>query len=773
MNKVGGDIVANSWPRGQNERLKAGLREQRTNSVLDVLRGWATELLLSSASAMSLAPGAALVPASVSLLDLSAESALVRGLSLVSQAPAEALAGASRTPCPGESSSSGRKVSPYSLDISDKLFCSACDQPFQNHQEQREHYKLDWHRFNLKQRLRNKPLLSASDFEKQSSTGDLSSISGSEDSDSSSEEDLLALDEGKAEFEKPNRPRGFYPHRVLFKNDQGQFLYAYRCVLGPHQVPPEKAELLLKNLQSGGPRYYVVLMAASGHFAGAIFQGREVMSHKTFHRYTVRAKRGTAQGLQDAQGRASRSAGANLRRYNEAMLYKDVRDLLAGPTWAKALDEAETILLRAPRSGRSLFFGGQGAPLQRDDPRLWDIPLNTRRPTFGELQRVLHKLTTLQVYDEDPQEMVRFHSPETHWKPMREEKKRATKKEKTKVPRDENKAPGQDEESLKQGSESQEEDGSQVDLELVELTLGTLDLREFEVLPKRRRRKKKKERSQEQRCGTPVTLLQQPQDEQFSQPDQEVPTPLDSLVDEAQAPDQPKPWDLLLSACRAGEVETLKLQLCTEPVDPAVMSLLNAPLGSGGFTLLHAAAAAGRGLVVRLLLEAGADPTVQDSRARPPYTVAADKATRNEFRRFMEKNLDAYDYNKARVPGPLTQEMEARQATRKEQKAARRQQREQQRQKQREQEELEREEQRRFAALSDREKRALAAERRLAAQLGAPRPPVPDSAVVNAGRCWSCGVSLQGLIPFHYLDFSFCSTRCLRDHRSKAGRLSS
>lgn len=68
------------------------------------------------------------------------------------------------------------------------------------------------------------------------SSGDLSSISGSEDSDSSSKEDLPTLDEGRAEFEKPNRPRGFYPHRVLFKNAQGQFLYAYRCVLGPRQA---------------------------------------------------------------------------------------------------------------------------------------------------------------------------------------------------------------------------------------------------------------------------------------------------------------------------------------------------------------------------------------------------------------------------------------------------------------------------------------------------------------------------------------------------------
>lgn len=206
------------------------------------------ELFLPSvSSAMSPAPRAAPAPASVSLLSLNGEAPLIRGLSLVSQAPGEALAWAPRTSCPEENTSSGKKVSPYSLDISEKLFCSACDQIFQNHQEQREHYKLDWHRFNLKQRLKNKPLLSASDFEQQSSTGDLSSISGSDDSDSSSEEDLLPLDEGRAESEKPNRPPGFYPHRVLFKNAQGQFLYAYRCVLGPHQASNSPDCLLTPN----------------------------------------------------------------------------------------------------------------------------------------------------------------------------------------------------------------------------------------------------------------------------------------------------------------------------------------------------------------------------------------------------------------------------------------------------------------------------------------------------------------------------------------------
>ncbi|KAB1279402.1 Ankyrin repeat and zinc finger domain-containing protein 1 [Camelus dromedarius] len=652
---------------------------------------------------MSPAPAAAQASVSVSLFDLNADAPILQGLRLVSHAPGEALSQALQTSCPG----SGERISPERkplqgpLDISEKLFCSTCDQTFQNHQEQREHYKLDWHRFNLKQRLKDKPLLSALDFEKQSSTGDLSSISGSEDSDSAREDNLQIPDEERAEFEKPNRPRGFHRHRVLFQNAQGQFVYAYRCILGPRQVPLEEPELLLQSLQNRGPS--VVLMAAAGHFAGAVFQGREVLIHKTFHRYTVRAKQGTAQGLRDAQGRAPRSAGANLRRYNEATLYKDVRDLLAGPDWAKALEEARMILLRAPRSGRSLFFGGQEAPLQREDPRLWDIPLATRRPTFKELQRVLHKLTALHVH----------------------------------------------------GSESEGEDGSQVELELAELTLGTLDLREFEILPKRRRRKRNKEKNRDLEAGAHVPLPQQPQD------------------DEAKSPAQPELWDVLLVACRAGDMGMLKLQLAASPVDPGVLSLLSAPLGSGGFTLLHAAAAAGRGSVVRLLLEAGADPTVQDSRARPPYTVAADKSTRNEFRRFMEKNPDAYDYSKAQVPGPLTAEMEARHAARKrEQKAARRHQEEQQR-KQQEQEKREQEEQRRFAALSDREKRALAAERRLAAQLGAPTPQIPEPAIINVQRCWSCGTSLQGLIPFHYLDFSFCSTRCLRDHRCQAGKPSS
>lgn len=161
------------------------------------------------------------------------------------------------------------------------------------------------------------------------------------------------------------------------------------------------------------------------------------------------------------------------------------------------------------------------------------------------------------------------------------------------------------------GSGSEGEDSFDVELELVELTLATLDLREFDVLPKQKRRKRnKKERSRDLEAGALKTLPQQPLEDEASQSAQAHAAPLGPSLDEVKARGQPELWDLLLAACRAGDVGMLKLQLAASPVDPGVLSLLSAPLGSSGFTLLHAAAAAGRGSVVRLLLEAGADPTV-------------------------------------------------------------------------------------------------------------------------------------------------------------------
>ena len=52
------------------------------------------------------------------------------------------------------------------LAISVSKFCSTCSISFSNSSEHREHFKLDWHRFNLRRKLRNKPPLKEDEFEK-------------------------------------------------------------------------------------------------------------------------------------------------------------------------------------------------------------------------------------------------------------------------------------------------------------------------------------------------------------------------------------------------------------------------------------------------------------------------------------------------------------------------------------------------------------------------------------------------------------------------------
>lgn len=135
----------------------------------------------------------------------------------------------------------------------------------------------------------------------------------------------------------------------------------------------------------------------------------------------------------------------------------------------------------------------------------------------------------------------------------------------------------------------------------------------------------------------------------------------------------------------------------------------------------------------------------RDRQDRTPYCVSADKPTRNTFRKFMVDHPDKYDYSRAKVgacplpspsrgwgtpeqsaprplvplplaqwemltalcpqvPGPLTQEMEAKKLEKKRAQKAQRKQREQAQREERQRWEQEQGEKQRFAALSDREK---------------------------------------------------------------------
>ncbi|KAG7501965.1 ankyrin repeat and zinc finger domain-containing protein 1 isoform X1 [Solea senegalensis] len=658
-------------------------------------------------------------------------------------------------------------------EVSDKMVCSACRCPFINREEQMEHYKLDWHRFNLRQKLAGLSPITVEEFERKTGAGDMSSISGSE---SDSEEENS--DGGGASSNAPGTDIDGsietssmtcrVSSKVVFQNLGGQYLSVHRCIL------PGKANDELDAVSSlmalSRKTVWVILMTGGGHFAGAIFQGKEVLQHKTFHRYTVRAKRGTAQGLRDSQNRshAPKSAGAALRRHNEAALVKDIQDLLV--TWAEHLKEASAIFIRAPSYNKSIFFSGRAAPFDKKDPRISTLPFPTRRSTFREVQRVHEMLSTVRVYGRDTDMSAVFSPSKKVWK----------KTVKSVEPKNSDQEPEENPDS------SDKEEGGDIQLHMEELTLGTLDLREYEVCPPRhkRRRRRKKEGAKMQteelsntEAGEQEEVLQGATPAEDATQETQTKTKgkkkakskrqVEEAVDES--------WDYglrdgLFTACKTGDVDALSSLLelregTTESQEQLVtnnsnVTLLNKPIDSAGFTLLHVATAAAQKAVVRLLLDAGADPACRDNKGQSPYIVAPDKDTRNVFRKYMGENPDRYDYGKAQVPGPLTAEIESKKVEKKRAQKAVRKQREKEQKEEKKKEELEAEEKKRFASLSDREKRALAAEKRLAEQVAA-----SGVSISNIKRCWSCGESLLGKVPFQYLDYWFCTPRCVQAHR--------
>ncbi|XP_056144965.1 ankyrin repeat and zinc finger domain-containing protein 1 isoform X2 [Lampris incognitus] len=691
----------------------------------------------------------------------------------------------------GAEDDDGQRNGSLVRDVPDRMVCSACRCCFNSREEQMEHYKLDWHRFNLKQKLGGRQPVTVEEFERKTGTGDVSSLSGSESDSGGSDSDgdwdgkrrgLTHTDNGGSV------EGGLIPSRrsskVVFKNSEGQYLAVYRCVLQGKSDGEDDLVASLKTISN--KTVWVILMTGGGHFAGAVYQGKEVLQHKTFHRYTVRAKRGTAQGLRDAQNRshAPKSAGAALRRHNEAALAKEVQDLL--DSWADHLKMASAIFLRAPSYNKTIFLGGRAA-LDKKDPRIRTLPFATRRATFREVQRVHSLLSTVHVYEKDT-------AIATILSPSKKVLRKAPKPTAQPSPEQESAEADEHDDSGK------EEDGETL-LEIVEVTLGTLDLREYEIQPSRHKRRRRRKKDGNKMEREEVNTMER------NKPDEAVleATPTeDSLADK---PTKTKPtrmalskkmkhleeevdesWeyglrDALYTACKIGDVASLcrLLQLPQEadlregpeeqgsntslkqqpsPDGISPLTHLNKPIDSSGFTLLHVASAAGQGAVVKLLMDAGADPSYRDNKGQTPYIVAPEKDTRNVFRKYMGENPDKYDYSKAQVPGPLTAETESRKMEKKRaQKAAKRQREKEQKEEKRKQE-LEAEERKRFASLTDREKRALAAERRLAEKVA-----MTDISLSNIQRCWLCGDSLLGKIPFHYLDYSFCSPRCVQAHR--------
>ncbi|KAJ3865890.1 hypothetical protein EV359DRAFT_62791 [Lentinula novae-zelandiae] len=304
--------------------------------------------------------------------------------------------------------------------------CNIClGVSFADVDQQRIHFRSDWHRYNVKNRLNGGQPVSESDFNQLIDALE-DSLSGSESSDEEIDSDsghdavstLVDKQKPRKRSISPELSTRRGPRTAIswFHSSPSTQIGVYR-VLFPYDIPEDDHLQALKDLQEAksGGRSWAMFMVAGGHFAGAIVRvsnagkesevqskktkkpvsDMEVLRHKTFHRYTTRRKQGGSQSLNDNAKGNAKSAGAQLRRYGEQALRDDIRALLSD--WEEEIHDCEIIFIRASGANRKIFMDYEGSPISKTDERLRTFPFPTRRPTQSELSRCLQELTRVKV----------------------------------------------------------------------------------------------------------------------------------------------------------------------------------------------------------------------------------------------------------------------------------------------------------------------------------------------------------------------------------------
>ncbi|XP_020298776.1 ankyrin repeat and zinc finger domain-containing protein 1-like [Pseudomyrmex gracilis] len=728
------------------------------------------------------------------------------------------------------------------LVVSDSLCCSYCNTVFEDKVQQRLHYKLDWHRYNLKQHLNGQKSINEDSFNRLAGEGDMSSLSGSE-VESENEEDTgtsetgtSSNDQGKNESASKNGSAALNRSRktekrgktvesdisdteyneemskerklqavasrhtkVFFENDDGNIFSIYRCLLHHKKDIPEKdGEMIAQALDSGKKTKLTVIMVGGGHFAAAVFQNGEAIVHKTFHSYTVRAKQGFTQSSR-TNGNHAKSAGASLRRYNEASLIQHVQEILE--SWSIHINNSSAILYRAVGPcNRMVLFGGKNPPLDKNDLRIRPLPFPTRRATFREVQRVYDVISTIEIYGsaEDftdcfpnsPRQPIRKKVLKTEVMSeipegddstennlnvnnsnLQETDKIKTPAQSTPEKQHRNSRPHIDRAKprkspnrplpdiivrLAQSSSESELDATNtVDITLVEQDHEadfTENLLAFQDTVPRYLKNKKAHRQKKKVKKDPQVINEVLIDAKTKlwtackQGDNDL---LSSVIDN------------LLAKVKKCEKEQNKKDVTTgcssfdnNLVNTNDVAKLVNDTNEDGNTMLHLAALGGYCEQVWLLLEIGSDPCNKNKKLQTPYAAASDKKTRNTFRRFMEANPDKFNYQKSQIPGPLSDEIEQAEVEKKRQQRKLKRFKEKVKRKEFELKKQEENEKQRFLNLSDGEKRTLVGQNRMLSE---------GYTVIS--RCFQCAIDMTDKVPFEYNANRFCSMPCLKEHR--------
>lgn len=302
--------------------------------------------------------------------------------------------------------------------------CRTCRCTFETKEEQRGHFTTPWHLYNVKitskgeqqpltQEEYDTKMLSEIDSIHNSTKPDSSDefsggSSSSSGEDNSEGEDGDDDDDDKEEEEDIEEEIPGRTPLVIFADKKGEQVVVWRCVLeaiagvkklvtiGNEAGVRAACQTFVRNVRSGDKKHtrWAVFLCCSGYFAGAVFEGRTLVAHKTFRRYTCRKKQGKSQSNYDAKGKHPHSGGAAKRRYHEKRYVEEVNDVVS--SWRQLLTSAacSLVLVSAPkvqRSGKLLLF--DGSPLnEASDIRVRKVPFPTRRPTLAVAESI-HRTT--------------------------------------------------------------------------------------------------------------------------------------------------------------------------------------------------------------------------------------------------------------------------------------------------------------------------------------------------------------------------------------------
>eukprot|EP01132_Coremiostelium_polycephalum_P005541 gene5541-6900_t len=640
--------------------------------------------------------------------------------------------------------------------------CNACLQRFTDKELRNQHYRSPIHRYNLKLKLAHLPpiseleyrnLLETAKAEEEDNTSSSDDSTDNEDNSddasgsSSSEDDEHLLN---PKIKPKDRPEliEFYDTPVDSTDPKVKFvqkelklqLSVWRCLLAAPNVYKTMSDQQLidtfKSYSLSKNMKWAVLICSGGRFAGAIYTiGGKCLDHKTYHRYTTRKKQGGSQSSKDSQSGVRKSAGASMRRYNEKRLREEVAELLGG--WRQHFKECSHIFVSAPKGNTRDILFPPGGFIQQDDQRIRTIPFPVIRPTYSETQRISNWITSVDIdlFDEEKELVER----QEHEKRLEQHKKRLEKEKRTV---EWNEGHMNDEKSGTNGKNNENDSTKEETKEPAQQSNYELDPL-FEATKQRDFEKVK-------------YLLEE--DENYELP---VPTGNDSII-----------TPLFIA------VENKDIKLINYLVE-FLSNEINTRIPRWSFrTALHKAAAEGSLEIIKILLNNGADPTVEGLHSDTAYDMSANQKTRDLFREWAGDNLDKWDYNKAHIQ-PLTRQMKEDKEERKKQKRKNQREKEKLKKKaEKEQREIEekqkleddklkhirleelkitdqvkKEKDAKEALLTDREKRALAAERRM-------------TGTTSFKQCEICKSTIPG-VPFERLNYIYCSTVCVLAHKKQ------